>query len=150
VDALILAVDPGADLGWATFGADTRELERAGLGRSGMPPPAAVSALAIERPRIYPQRGQKGDPNDLITLAIIVGRVEERYERAAHVEITPHTWKHTLSKEHCARQILRTLTAPERATLRACLEHVVEGKQHNVIDAVGIGLFYLTRFYPGR
>ncbi len=102
--------------------------------------------LVIEVPQIYPGGG-KGDPNDLITLAIQVGRYTERYaSRGRSVEhILPHTWKGTVDADILCRRVMASLPSAERALLEAKLEAFAECKRHNVIDAVGIAKWSLRR-----
>lgn len=150
----ILAIDPGLDTGWALL--EDRVLKDAGLGD----PPLLtfVGRVVIERPQIYPR--SKGDPNDLITLAIQVGRYKERYlARGCSVEeILPHTWKGSLDGDVCCRRIFASLSPEERAVLDPKLaplarkplsEDIVAGKRHNVIDAVGLAKWSLKRARAG-
>src|ERR1700761_7030981 len=68
-----LAIDPGADTGWALF-SDRDHLVRCGLGDpSKQPPPPQAKSVVIEVPQIYNARNMKGNPNNIITLAVNVG-----------------------------------------------------------------------------
>lgn len=151
----LLAIDPGLDTGWAIL-VDGRLVD-AGLGA-----PASADGctkVIIERPQVYAGRSSKGDPNDLITLAIQVGRYTERYGQGRDVEhILPHTWKGTVNPEVLCRRVVASLDDSERKLLNAKLEplarksleeDITAGKRHNVIDAVGLGKWTLKRTRAG-
>jgi hypothetical protein len=152
----ILAIDPGRDTGWCLM-SEARELRGAGLGD---PPLEFVGhRVVVERPQIYPR--SKGDPNDLITLAIQVGRYSERFlaRGCAVEEILPHTWKGTVDPDILCRRVWASLTAAEQALLGQVLEPLArtrfsaatltDGKRHNVIDAVGLAKWSLKRARAG-
>lgn len=138
-----MAIDPGRDTGWAILDARGM-LCRAGLNN---PPLDFRGPVIIERPQIYQGRQSKADPNDILTLAIGVGRYAERFEsRCCTVEfVLPHTWKGTVNPDVLCNRIVASLSAEERATLDRCLSEVAKGKQHNVIDAVGIAKWSVKR-----
>lgn len=145
----VLSIDPGVHrVGLALF-------EDQGLAFAAMFPvpdgpfdyPRAPRVL-LEVPRIYPASRQKGDPNDLLALARIVGRLQEHYLAAgADVELVePRTWKGTLPKEAMTERIRGRLSAAERARVAP----VARSLEHNVLDAVGIGLHALGRLSPRK
>lgn len=152
----VLAIDPGRDTGWALLDAEGG-LVRCGLGM----PPEFVGRVLVERPQVYQGRASKGDPNDLITLAIQVGRYTERYERTGCVveHVLPHDWKGSLRPDVCLRRIYDSLPMPERALLDDVIRPLArkplsadaldEGKRHNVVDAVGIAKWSLKRTRAG-
>jgi hypothetical protein len=146
----LLTVDPGKHaVGWAAF--DGGELQRCGylkvedlgfLGKRG------AELLICEIPQIYQGRRQEGDPNDLIPVAIVVGRVIEAVhsQRICHVEIQaikPSHWKGNRSKEIDQPYTLSLLSPAETSILDGC--GVAKSTRHNVIDAIGIGLWHLNR-----
>jgi len=139
-----LAIDPGRDTGWAVLREDGI-LSSCGLGD----PPLAFNGhrVLVERPQIYRGRASKADPNDLITLAIQVGRYKERFmSRGCSVEeIIPHTWKGTVDPDVLCNRIVSSLTDDERCVLDSALLSVAKSKQHNVIDAVGLGKWSVHR-----
>jgi hypothetical protein len=100
--------------------------------------------LAIERPQVYTQNRLKGDPNDLIDLALMAGALVGMVE----IEIggitlyLPRQWKGQLPKDVTTERSQKKLSKDERAVIE--LPRSV-GKQHNVWDAVGIGLRHLRR-----
>jgi hypothetical protein len=97
--------------------------------------------LVIEKPQVYQGRAQKGDPNDLITLAVEVGRISSLYPSVDFV--LPRQWKGTIKKEMMLKRILKTMTDDELLLLKNL--KLPKSKEHNVVDAVGIGLWRLGR-----
>ncbi len=95
--------------------------------------------LIIEMPRIYPGSGQqKGDLNDLLNLATVVGYAEAHFKQAERVY--PATWKGQVPKKIMTARILASLTVAERARIQSA-----GAKTHNIVDAIGIGLWKLGR-----
>lgn len=154
----VMAIDPGLDTGWAVFD-DAGALVRCGLGD---PPPSCGVSVIIERPQVYSRRASPGDPNNLITLAIQVGRYTERVstQGSKYEHVLPHDWKGSLDSDICCRRVANSLTAAEKNTLFAVLsplarkpmtdDFLTSGKRHNVIDAVGLGLWALGPRLAGR
>jgi hypothetical protein len=101
--------------------------------------------VVIEKPVIYRPRLMKGDPNDLIVLALLAGRYQERAlnDKATVELVTPHEWKGSVSKEISNRRVLKKLKSEELAVLNAV--KCAESARHNVIDAIGIALWKLGR-----
>jgi hypothetical protein len=153
---MLLAIDPGLDTGWAIL--LDGKLLNAGLGD----PPAATGCtkVVIERPQIYQGRSSRANPNDLITLAIQVGRYTERFAAGRDVEhLLPHTWKGTVDPDILCRRVWASLDEREKDLLGSRLsplarepfnaENLTEGKRHNVIDAVGLAKWSLKRARAG-
>lgn len=142
---MILTIDPGAVTGWALWSADA--LAACGLST----PPAAgrydhangIADVYIERPVIYPR--SKARPNDIITLAVNAGEWGGRYHYATVHYVEPRTWKGTIDKAVHHPRIRAALTDREAAVLAAAEAGVAKSKRHNLLDAVGIGLWALGR-----
>ena len=98
----------------------------------------------IEVPQIYPGERQKGDPNDLITLAVMVGRYGQIAREAGFFVtlVRPRTWKGQLPKNVCWSRVSATLTADELSIVETASRYVGESLAHNMHDAIGL----LTRF----
>jgi len=156
-----LAIDPGRDTGWALLAADGKLVD-CGLGdprpaRTRLP--ASSSSVVIERPQIYQGRMSKADPNDIITLAILVGRYTEHFDFFGVEHILPHTWKGTVDPDVLCHRIVKSLPEDERALLVGVLtplartplegKGLVAGKRHNVIDAVGLAKWSIKRARAG-
>lgn len=145
----IIAIDPGKRSGWAIF--INAELVEAGawsrdaMLSEGCPIVGVAPAVAvIEVPVIYSLGKGKGDPNDLITLALLVGDLRGYYRRAGldTVLVKPRTWKGTMPKAVQNERVLGALTPGERAQLPRRSRAL--GFDHNMIDAVGLGLWWLA------
>jgi hypothetical protein len=136
----LLAIDPGTSTGWAVFGypGALAGLRACGLGD---PPVEGAGRVVIELPQVYPR--QQVPPNDLIALAFLAGRCAGR-ARGAVSTVLPHQWKGNMPKEVCAARVRAALSPEERAVVDAC--DVPDKQRHNVLDAVGIGLFSEGRF----
>lgn len=111
--------------------------ERACFGRSW------PERVVMEIPKIYDRRRWKGNPNDLLPVAangaLIAGTL-----RPTHFEVViPEDWKGQTPKEIQNTRDQRVLSPAELAVLKAV--PVAASKLHNVIDAVGIGLWALKR-----
>ncbi len=133
---MLVAIDPGADTGWAAF--DDGHLVQVGLGI-----PHLGGDVIIELPQIYTR--SKADPNDLITLAVKVGQLKADAERAGCKVylVHPHTWKGNAPKAVMGKRIVSRLDDAELEVLARV--KCAASKRHNVVDAVGIALWRLGR-----
>lgn len=138
----LVSVDPGkTECGWAYF--ESGVLHSCGLGRFV---PAdhrrSPAHVVIELPQIYRQSKMKGDPNDLIDLAFAAGIfVSQLQTGAAYETVRPREWKGTRPKHVCNKITLAALTNTEKALL----PDLSASRLHNVVDAIGIGLWKLKR-----
>ncbi len=129
----MISIDPGKHTGWAWF--LDEKLIACGLGRPEVRGEVPLDDLAvIERPTIYPR--SPVPPNDIIELAITAGRIAAGFERVEWV--LPRRWKGTIPKAIMGERILAKLTPAE-------LARIPSGARHDVIDAIGLGLWYLKR-----
>ncbi len=143
---LLLSVDPGIDTGWATW--LNGKLYACGLGQGwkGM-----FDRAIIELPQVYPKIPAK-QANDLITLAVRVGQYKERLELIGTpvTLVHPHRWKGSIKKEIHHRRVFAKLDPAEQfLTLPWFKDGDSYGKGHNVMDAIGLGLYELKRLVPG-
>jgi len=97
--------------------------------------------LVTEDQQVY-ARG-KGDPNDLVPLARVVGGVRSRIEHAERVLPLPRIWTGGVPKDVRHRKLLERLPAAEVAIIDAV--KVTKAKKHNVIDAVALGVWVLEQ-----
>ena len=155
---MILSIDCGKQcVGWAVFHPFIAEgfggkLAACGLLRppSKRRPPTTrelgwdtITQVVIELPQIYPQL--KGDPNDLVAIAArgawFAGRM------APHVydyeSVHPREWKGTVDGDVFLKRITKRLYDREKALLAGC--DVIPSLEHNVIDAIGLGLWKVGR-----
>lgn len=142
-----IAIDPGVCAGRADF--DGQNLEscqvlpnREAWTRIHFP---RGSKVYIEKPQVYPE--DPVPPNDLITLALMVGKLAwEAEQDGCYVQLpTPHAWKGTVKKHIHNARVLKALTERERVMVLGVITKLPKAYRHNVIDAVGIGLWALQR-----
>lgn len=111
-----IAIDPGIKTGWCV-------LDSAGavssVGKGEGFPVLSNRAALIELPQVYPHQKKRVDPNNLITLAVRVGRYQERLEKGGIrvVLVLPTTWKGQVEKLIHHRRVDATLTESERLTV---------------------------------
>lgn len=100
--------------------------------------------LIIEVPQVYAAtRGSKGDPNDLILLAQVIGGITARFHglTATCRTVKPREWKGNTPKDCTKERAQARLSAME--TMRIVLP--TSSLEHNVWDAIGIGLWATGR-----
>jgi len=154
---MIFSIDPGVNtVGVAVW--DGAELSRAFLVRTEHEQawwsvvwqtvvalrcyPISDSVLVIEKPQIYVRSRSKGDPNDLIDLALVGGAIAGATRPAEVVLYRPAEWKGQVPKPVMIERIKRSLSESERERVEI---PKVRSLEHNVWDAVGIGLFHLRK-----
>jgi hypothetical protein len=153
---MILCLDPGATSGVALFFADgglraatkckPAEVLPWTLGKVGGMS-EKISTLVHEKPQIYTRGKSKGNPNKLLGL---YAQALEIYAQIPHVrrtEYTPAEWKGQVDKPVHHGRVLATLTPAERASLPTCKVSKTNphGYDNNMLDAIGLGLFYTGR-----
>jgi hypothetical protein len=135
---MYLAIDPGIDTGWAIIDT-TGTLVACGLGQDF--PTRSCRVALIEKPQVYRAVSSKGNPNDLITLAILVGRYAERLTLAGVCVdlVTPASWKGQIPKDVHHARVVSGLSAAEVAILdRGAIRPRAKTRDHNVLDAVAL------------
>lgn len=140
----LLAIDPGASTGWALFiEAGGWHLSACGVAKPddhAWTPlaPSKIDRVVIENPQIYPN--SKARPADVITLARVVGRYEERFSEAKSVTlVTPHQWKGSVDGDVFTKRIEGALT-PQEATILSMRRYT-----HDTLDAIGLGKWALKQ-----
>lgn len=111
--------------------------------------PYIMPIVAVEVPRVYPAARQKGDQNDLITVAGVAFAVAALHHKGFAPAVTyyPREWKGTVDADGVmVPRIKNRLTVEEKKVLEPCAKSV----EHNVWDAIGIGLKALGRLDPKR
>ncbi len=98
-----------------------------------------LEKLVAEIPQVY--RFGKGDPADLIEIAGVVGAIAFCIPAAGRTHFLPRTWKGQVPKEAHHPRILKKLSSDEVSRI----ESTPKSLMHNVVDAIGIGLFALER-----
>lgn len=138
---MFLAIDPGLSTGWAVL--DARgNLTTCGAGENF--PTLSNREAVIERPQVYRPGKSKGNPNDLITLAIRVGRYQERLLSAgvrcpdANL-VLPTSWKGQIDKLRHHLRTDATLSEHERAIVyRVAKAAGDRGYHEDVWDSVAL------------
>jgi hypothetical protein len=163
-------VDPGAATGYAVFvdgllhhcglavattpprtdplksAREIAELVQLGYDARGIWP---RSHLIIEWPQVY-TRGSN-DRNDLLPLCAIAGAVAQRLALfASQRHVLPRTWQGQMTKDVCHARIKSRLDKYELTVVDAACQGHAPGKRHNILDAVGIGLYSVGRFSPQK
>jgi hypothetical protein len=143
----LLTIDPGKATGWAYF--RDRILVMSGVVpfNISMTVPFATwttDEVVIEKPKIYPVRQWKGDPNDLIDVAVVAGYMGGIVNCRKVKWITPQEWKGNRPKDVDHRHTMSLLSPEEKEVIKET-KGVLKSQKHNMIDAVGIGLWYLRR-----
>ncbi|QSQ17199.1 hypothetical protein [Myxococcus landrumensis] len=176
---LLVALDPGLrECGVALFDLDSGELLAAGMPTNperkarGLPAWARMAdgvtgfvstfleplraesrgvsiTVASECPQVYTAGKSKGDPNDLIELAGVVGRVAGALGATSERSYWPREWKGTLDGDVMVERIKARID--ERPHEHLCVRLPrAKDKHHNVWDAVGIGLHVTGRLAPRK
>jgi hypothetical protein len=101
--------------------------------------PAFHRTLIIEKPQIYPGPRQE-NPNNLLDLSGVGGFIAGCVGADHFMTVLPRQWKGTIPKAQMTARIESKLTPVERGRVIR-----VGAKDHNTLDAVGIGLYYLNR-----
>jgi hypothetical protein len=139
-----LAVDSGRDWGWALVAPDPHHpdapavLLACGLRKLSWPLPVTPTRLVVEQPHLGQSRATK---KDLRVLALrageVAGRLGERLGLEVVEYVEPNWWKRgSVEKEVMNERVRQRLSASES---------VLAGKNHNVLDAIGIALFCVGR-----
>lgn len=136
----LVAIDPGKEAGIAYFekgllvnaelvnnALDHRDRERAAV-------------LVVEIPVIYPH--SPADPASLVKVAFSAGLLVGFFHVDELIKIDPHGWKGDRPKDVDNRYTMSKLGPVEVTIVNTSTSR---GKLHNVIDAVGLGLWHLGR-----
>lgn len=148
VDVMLLTIDPGKkSVGWAEF--SDKKLSNCGLvsvtwhDLLGQIPCMYITHIVIEVPQVYQQRLLKGDPNYLIDVSLVAGGIAARSGLRKPEFIRPRVWKGNVPKDIMTKRIVDHMDADEFDIFEAI--DVPKGLQHNVLDAIGIGLWKVGR-----
>jgi hypothetical protein len=103
--------------------------------------------VVTECPQIYTAGKGKGNPNLLIPLAQIGAVFASQCIGANWIEVLPHGWKGGLDPDAMIERIKRRLSREETARVESFKRG---GLDHNIWDAIGIGLWRTGRLEPRR
>lgn len=100
-----------------------------------------LHSLVVEVPQVYWRSGRGGNAADLIELAGVVGATTATIPVLNRAHYLPRAWKGQVPKEIHNRRVLKKLSDDELPAM----EKTSTSLQHNVVDSIGLGLFYLGR-----
>lgn len=141
----LLSIDPGKSYyAWAKW-TDDNTLQSCGRRESEGIGTDYFSHCVIELPQVYQQRKWRGDPNDLIQVALTVGALKAMVNCLDVTLVKPHEWKGSVPKDVMGNRIVSKLSGKEKKILREGTLGLGDKKKLDVIDAVGIGLWALLR-----
>lgn len=95
--------------------------------------------IVAELPQVYERIKSKGDPNDLVRLAVFIGAL---VGRRPHKLYLPSEWKKQVPKSVTEHRARKRLSEEE---LSKIVVPSARSLEHNVWDSIGIGLFHLGR-----
>jgi len=98
------------------------------------------SEVVIELPQVYRRTLSKGDPNDLINLAVVCGAIAAQFPNVRFVR--PAEWGKQIPKAIKNTRALAMLSDEEKSRIEY---PKAKSLSHNVLDAVAIGLWALKR-----
>jgi hypothetical protein len=104
-----------------------------------------VEHFISEVPQVYRAGASKGDPDDLIQLAGVVGVFACLFHATTYTGVKPREWKGQVPKDVHHARLVKTLTPEELAMVEASAPPSL---RHNVLDAVGIGRYWFTKREP--
>lgn len=147
---MILALDPGKTFGWALFDEAARRLVDCGVDDHKSPkrevstiycPRNGELSVLIEKPHKH----GKVPLEDIIALAIRAGELGGQFSPSPVRYIEPVEWKGNLPKEISHARIWAKLTPAEQNLVAVAAKGMAPSKRHNMLDAIGIGLFGVGR-----
>lgn len=95
--------------------------------------------LAVEVPRVYRVTKSKGDPNDLIDLTLVSGRLIGSFP-GEFKTYYPYEWKRQMKKEISQKRCRELINVGEFDVVKSFLPSLAKSLHHNMWDAIGIGL----------
>lgn len=139
----VLAIDPCKDPGSGRLGVARFDEDGELVYVNNIIDRHPCDVVVVELPQVYLHGRMVGDPDDLIGMAFTAGRIVSLISCGEVVTVKPAEWKGQVPKDiHNARTMAK-LNEYEREVL----EHsgVPKHLKHNLIDAIGLGLWYLKR-----
>jgi hypothetical protein len=103
-----------------------------------------VDKIVCEKPSFWRSGGMRGDPNDILDLMATNGAIFDAVPADEREYVPVTSWKGQVPKPKkgqeyiVERRVRKRLSEPEAALLG-------EKPDHNVVDAIGIGLWTLQR-----
>jgi len=95
-----------------------------------------------EVPQVYRAGASKGDPDDLLQLAGVVGVFSILVSADVRIGVKPREWKGQVPKDVHHARLVKTLSAEDLEKINAAAPPSL---RHNVLDAVGIGKWWFQK-----
>lgn len=156
---LLVVFDPGGKLGYAVFVHGRLVACGHGKHRQHLAVPvwkySKGGIFLVERPKSYPGKKSKQDPNALMQTDFRAGELTQLYRMCGYeVEevCPPNAWKGTIGKPEAGeqyeieRRVLERLDEEELELLYQNSSAKSGKLDDNMIDAIGIGLWRLRRW----
>jgi hypothetical protein len=151
---VLCAIDPGRTTGYAVFRASRlvdagyvhdRSKDRLCDNLKSFRKKLSGDVMVIEYPRVYAPEKSKGDPKSLIMLSLYVGATAARFADAGWTVrlVAPNEWKGSRPKNVDHLHSQKILSEAEWDLFEAFSFPITV--EHNVLDAIGIGLWALDR-----
>jgi hypothetical protein len=106
--------------------------------------------LCLESPIVYPRYSQKIDTRSLDNIHFLNGMLSERFNPRELLTPTPYQWKQNKPKDVHREEIIAALDQNSQNVLAETLKEIPGSKWHNVIDAVGLGLYASTIHHDAK
>ncbi len=142
--SILTAIDPGVKRCGVAMFEDGRLIVARHLDTESAVNDLWGDRLIIEMPRVYGGRSSRGDTNDLLDLAMVVGRFQREAQSCGMDTrlVTPAQWKGQTPKDVMQRRTEAQLTEQELAVVREA--KLPKSRAHNMWDAIALGLFALS------
>lgn len=97
--------------------------------------------LCLESPIVYPRYSAKINTSSLDNIHFLNGMLSERFNPKELLLPTPFQWKKNKPKDIHHEEIIENLDKASKHVLSMALKEIPRSKWHNVLDAVGLGLY---------
>lgn len=104
-------------------------------------PLACVTDVVLEFPQVYPG-SQEENPNDLMPLAAQAGAILYAFGHQRVTLVAPRDWKGNVEKHAHNERVLGRLSPAELARVPTQARSRKYPYNHNMVDAIGIGLHH--------
>lgn len=97
--------------------------------------------LCLASPIVYPNRSRNIDTRSLDHIHFLNGMLSERFNPKELITPTPYQWKQNKPNDIHREEIISSLDGYSKQVLTKALNEIPRSKWHNVIEAVGLGLY---------
>ena len=162
----LISLDPGATTGWAIFrygiliacGRCKHEQLHEKLEQHWSTDDALDTLVVVEHPVIYPGGKAEVPDNDIVVLGVRAGELKGPFDYfGCHTKyVKPRNWKGTLPKAKkgqtyiIEKRVLKMANDEEKKLIYSTMSARAKHPDHNMIDAIGIGMNEQGRIYQGE